>query len=240
MSSAIQAPPSRGRHSTRPQVMVLRGAGVIVALLAAAGAALAVTAALRGATTHPPRPAFEVGIAHPAQTSFGTVAVEFAQFLGGPSLNALTGSAHNVGALVPPNKMQVEATVTITNFSRSPISYTPAQFGLMVGGSAKPIMATRSSVGPGLLQPDAGIDVRLTFVTALSRKDMKLRFLEGDGSGPILMQLGHHNVTTQRAHGEKPGQILGVGQTYHDHLAATEGAAPGAIATSHVHNSTTP
>jgi Domain of unknown function (DUF4352) len=218
---------------------VLRAGGFLVGAGAVVGALIALMTAFRATPERPGHAAFEVGIAHPASTSFGTVAVEFAQFLGGPSLNALTGSAHNVGALVTPDKMQVEATVTITNFSTSPVTYSPSQFGLMVGANAKPILVDRASVGEGTLQPDAGIDVRLTFVTPLSTKDLKLRYVEGDGSGPILMRLGHHTVTTQRAHGEKPGQVLGVGQTFHQHPDAS-GAAPGANATDHVHNSTAP
>ncbi len=218
---------------------MLRTAGMLVALCAAVGAVIALMSAVRSTPEHPNRPAFEVGIAHPASTSFGTVAVEYAQFLGGPTLNALTGAAHNVGALVPPNKMQVEATVTITNSSKSTVAYSPTQFALLVGGSAKPIIAKRASVGEGTLQPDAGIDVRLTFETGLSKKNMTLRYVERDGSGPILMRLGHHTVTAQRAHGEKPGQILGVGQTFHaDHATTDTTQAPSSA--DHVHNSTNP
>jgi hypothetical protein len=239
MSTATESPRPTGEFADQYRVTVLRAGGFLVTLCAAVGAVVALMSGLRTTPESSGHPAFEVGIAHPASTSFGTVAVEFAQFLGGPSLNALNGSAHNVGALVPPNKMQVEATVTITNFSKSPVKYSPTQFGLMVGANTKPILATRASVGEGTLQPDAGIDVRLTFVTGLTKKDLELRYLENDGSGPILMRLGHHTVTTQRAHGEKPGQILGVGQTFHQHHDAS-GAAPGANATSHVHNSTTP
>ena len=219
--------------------MALRAAGMLVALCAAAGAVIALTSALRTTPADPNRPAFEVGIAHPAPTSFGTVAVEYAQFLGGPTANALTGASHNVASLVPPDKMQVEATVTITNSSKSVVPYSPAQFSLLVGDSATQIIPKSASVVAGTLQPDAGIDVRLTFQTALSKKDMTLRYSENDGSGPVLMRLGHHTVTPQRAHGEKPGQILGIGSLYHaNHATPDPSSAPSG--TDHVHNSTTP
>ena len=219
--------------------MVLRTAGMLVALCAAVGAALALMSALQTTPDHSNRPAFEVGIAHPASTTFGTVAVEYALFLGGPTANALTGASHNVGALVPPDKMQVEATVTITNASQNVVPYSPAQFSLLVGDSAKQIIPIRASVVAGTLQPDAGIDVRLTFQTGLSTKDMTLRYSENDGGGPVLMRLGHHTVTPQRAHGEKPGQILGIGSLYHaNHATPDPSSAPSG--TDHVHNSTTP
>jgi hypothetical protein len=218
--------------------MVLRTASMLVALCAAVGAVLALMSAIRTTPEQPNRPAFEVGIAHPASTSFGTVAVEYAQFLGGPTANALTGAAHNVGALVAPDKMQVEATVTITNFSKKTVAYSPSQFTLLVGDSAKPLVAKRASIGDGTLQPDAGIDVRLTFETGLSKKEMRLRYAETEGGGPILMRLGHHTVTPQRAHGEKPGQILGIGQLYHAKHTTTDPAAPSG--TDHIHSSNSP
>ena len=219
--------------------MVLRTVGMLVALCAAVGAVLALMSALRTAPDHSNRPAFEVGIAHPAATSFGTVAVEYALFLGGPTATALTGASHNVGALVPTDKMQVEATVTITNSSKSVVHYSPAQFSLLVGDSATQIIPKSASVVAGTLQPDAGIDVRLTFQTGLSKKDMTLRYSENDGGGPVLMRLGHHTVTPQRAHGEKPGQILGIGSLYHaNHATPDPSSAPSG--TDHVHNSATP
>jgi hypothetical protein len=207
---------------------------MLVALCAAVGAAIALMSALRTTPEFPNRPAFEVGIAHPAPTSFGTIAVEYAQFLGGPTQAALTGASHNVASLVPPDKMQVEATVTITNFSKSVIHYSPTQFSLLVGDSAKQILPKSASVVAGTLQPDAGIDVRVTFQTGLSKKDVTLRYSENDGSGPVLMRLGHHTVTPQRAHGEKPGQILGIGSLYHaSHATPDPSSAPSG--TDHVH-----
>jgi hypothetical protein len=233
VSSAIETGSAPRLTGERRPVMMLRAAGVLVLLCAAVGVVIAVMSAVRGAPADPNRPAFEVGIAHPAPTSFGIVAVEYAQFLGGPTLNALTGSNHNVGALVPPDKMQVEATVTITNFSKHTVDYSPTQFSLLVGNSTKPILVKHASTGDGTLQPDAGIDVRLTFQTGLSKKDMALRYVERDGSGPILMRLGHHTVSAQTAHGEKPGQVLGVGQTSHEHPAAADPASAGS--TDHTH-----
>ena len=233
MSSAIETRGAPLLTGERRPVMIRRVGGVLVALCAVLGAVIAVTSTLRSAPTVPNRPAFEVGIAHPAPTSFGIVAVEYAQFLGGPTLNALTGSNHNVGALVPPDKMQVETTVTITNFSKHTVDYSPTQFSLLVGNNAKPVLAKHASTGEGTLQPDAGIDVRLTFVTSLSKKDITLRYVERDGSGPILMRLGHHSVAAQAAHGEKPGQVLGVGQTYHEQHQATDPTSPSS--TDHVH-----
>ena len=202
-------------------VPILRLGAVVVLGLALVGAMLATKLVTAGPADDPNRPAFEVGIAHPAPTTFGTIAVEFAQFLGGPTANALTGASHNVGALIPPDRMQIEATVTITNFAKHTVDYSPAQFELLIGKSATPLVATRASVGPGTLQPDAGIDERLVFEAPLSRADVTLRYRETPTSPPILMKLGHHTGLPQRAHDEKPGEIVGIGQTLHDHATGT-------------------
>ena len=237
MSSVAETSRSPRLARDRGPVVVLRTVGMLVAFCAVVGAVIVVMSAVRGAPADATRAAFEVGIAHPAPTSFGTVAVEYAQFLGGPTQNALTGASHNVASLVPPDKMQVEATVTITNFSKRVIRYSPAQFSLLVGDSATPIVAKSASVGDGTLQPDAGIDVRVTFQTGLSKKELRLRYAEAAGGAPVLMRLGHHTVTAQAAHGEKPGQILGIGSLYHASHATTDpSSAPSG--TDHVHPTT--
>jgi hypothetical protein len=222
--------PSIPKSPLRPQgrVLALRTSGVLVAVCAAIGAVSAVSA-VRDAPTAHHGPAFEVGIAHPAPTSFGTVAVEYAQFLGGPTLSALTGANHNIGSLVSPDNMQIEATVTITNASKRVIRYSPSQFDLLIDGSKKPLIATRASVGDGTLQPDAAIDVRLTFERKLSRRDATLRYIEHEGGRAVLMRLGHGDVTPQRAHGETPGRVTGIGQRVHakhNHPGPTSSTAP--------------
>ena len=200
----------------------LRAGGLLVAILALVGLVLAVKLVIAGPPPDPNRPAYEVQIANPAPTSFGTIAVEFAQFLGGPSLNALTGSNHNVGGLVAADKMQIEATVTVTNASKHTVDYSPDQFQLFVGKNPTPLHVTRASVGPGTLQPDAGIDERLVFVTGLSKAEVTLSYRETPTSPPILVHLGHSAGQPQRAHGETPGQVLGIGQTFHDHQQETK------------------
>lgn len=207
-----------GMHGTphpvpRP-VPVLRAAGLVIVALAVIGAGLTAKSLTADRGPDPNRPAFEVGIADPAPTSFGTIAVEFAEFLGGPTANALTGATHNVGALVAPNRMQVEATVTISNFSKQVVRYAPDQFTLKVG-KGDPLLAKRSSVTAGELQPDASIDVRLIFETGLSKAPATLSYTEATTGPPVLMRLGRHTGQPQRAHGEKPGEILGVGQQHH-------------------------
>jgi hypothetical protein len=223
MPVSADIPPSVG--DARIPTALVRAAGLVVALLAAVGVALAVQSATRGAPVDPTRPAYEVGIADPAPTSFGTVSVEFAEFLGGPTANALTGATHNVGALIPADRMQIEATVTLSNVSRDVVPYAPEQFTLLLDGADEPIVAKRASVGPGTLQPDAAIDVRLIFEAPLSTAAATLRFAESPNDAPVHMALGRHNGKPQRAHGEKPGAILGVGQQTHDPAVAGDGVS---------------
>ncbi len=213
---------------------LLRTAGVLVAAMAVAGAALAVMTIAGGPPPDPDQPAFEVGIANPAPTSFGTVAVEYAQFLGGPTAAALTGATHNVGSLVTPDEMQVEATVTITNSSKRVVSYSAGQFELLIG-SAPALAPTRSSAPEGRLQPDARIDERLVFAAPLSSAEVTLRYRENASSRPVTMRLGRHTVTPQRAHGERPGKITGIGDVHHAMPATTSGD-PAATDTGHAHS----
>ena len=77
-------------------------------------------------------------IGEDVRTSFGVVAVESMTKSAGPTAKALAGVTHGIQSLVPPDKVQVLTTVTITNTTRSVIRYTPAQFLLYATRGAKP------------------------------------------------------------------------------------------------------
>ena len=80
----------------------------------------------RDASLAPEGPA---AIAQDVPTSFGVVAVESVTQNAGPTAKALAGMTHGVGNLVPPNKIQVDATVTLTNLLDAAVHYSPEQLG---------------------------------------------------------------------------------------------------------------
>src|SRR4051794_18377359 len=109
------------------------------------------------------------GLAQDVPTSFGVVAVESITKSAGPTAKALAGVTHGIQSLVPPNKVGIEAAVTMTNLKAQPQPYSPDQFRLFAtksgrpGSGDKPIRPSRASVQPGTLQPDASVDATLTF-----------------------------------------------------------------------------
>ena len=138
-------------------------------------------------------------------TSFGVVAVESMTKSPGPTAKALAGVTHGIQNLVPPNKIQVLTTVTITNTTGSVIPYTPAQFllyatrGKKPGPGDRPIHLTRASVPPGALQPSASIDATLTYVAPRNGSRLWVSFRDRGSSRPVLIDLGRTDRTPSGA-----------------------------------------
>jgi len=189
----------------------LTGAALLVAALAVALAAGGVyraagmfadgrrAAALeRDASLAPERPA---AIAQDVPTSFGVVAVESVTQNAGPTAKALAGMTHGVGNLVPPNKIQVDATVTLTNLRDAAVHYTPQQFKLHAtrgerpGRGSRSLRLSRATVPPGTLQPQASIDATLTYVVPRDGRKLWLSFNDPARAPPVLFDLGRTDRT---------------------------------------------
>jgi hypothetical protein len=188
-------------------VLTVAVAAVAAIVLAAAGGLLALgmvrtgrdavalqrdaAVALRGAAA----------IGQDVPTSFGVVAVESMTKSAGPTAKALAGITHGIQSLVPPDKVQVLTTVTITNTTRSVIPYTPAQFllyatrGAKPGPEDRPIRLTRASVPPGTLQPSASIDATLAFVAPRNGSRLWVAFRDRGSSRSVLIDLGRTDRT---------------------------------------------
>lgn len=129
------------------------------------------------------------GIASDVRTSFGSVVVGTAQTLPGLTRQALAGANHGIGGYVPPDKVQVQVTVELTNRLRTPIPYSPDQFTL-ISGSTKPIQVSGSSIKAATLLPDAGVEATLIFVAPRKGQKLKLAFQDRGRSTPFLIDLG--------------------------------------------------
>ena len=153
-------------------------------------------------------------VAQDVPTSFGVVAVESVTVNAGPTAKALAGVTHGIQNLVRPDRLQVDATVTLTNQQQKVLRYSPAAFTLYATrGRApapgdRPIHLVRASALPGTLQPNAAVDATLTFV--LPRDGSKLWMTFVDRGKPIVFDLGRTDRTppgalnAYHAHGARP------------------------------------
>ena len=200
MDARIATPAAGTRRTTEPvarRTALLIGyiAGAVALLLA--GAYLAVGVVSRGAPKDPvvALPPGPFGTAQDIPASFGVVAVEHVEKVNGLTATALSGATHGISGFVAPDKVQVQASVTLTNLLDHPVAYDPRQFRLLVGPKRKPIGEVRSNLRPGTLQPDASIDSQLKFVAPRDGSKLWIEFSDPGRAKPILIDLGRTGKT---------------------------------------------
>jgi hypothetical protein len=190
----------------RPVPAPLFALFALVLILAAVGAYLAAGVVGGGSDTDPvtaavkkqrePKGGWSIGDS--VFTSFGAVAVEAVEKGPGPTAKALSGVTHGVKNLVPPNKVQINAFATMTNLTGKTVEYSPAQFSLLVGSKdADPLPLSTASIKPGVLQPSAAIDVRLSFVVPRKGQKLWVRYKDPARAKPFLIDLGRVTKTPQ-------------------------------------------
>ncbi len=154
MDASVAAPqkPFRGSATpgarrTAPVVAYIAGALALVL----AGAYLAAGVISRGAPGDPviALPAGPFGTAQDIPASFGVVAVQNVVKTNGVGAKALSGNVHGISGYVAPDKVQVRASVTLTNLLDHPIAYDPRQFRLLVGTKRKPLDEVRPTCARG-------------------------------------------------------------------------------------------
>jgi hypothetical protein len=183
-------PPAR---RTAPIVGFLAFAAVLVLV----GAYLSAGVISRGAPKDPviALPAGPFGTAQDIPASFGVVAVEHVEKINGLGAKDLAGVTHGISGFVAPNKVQVQASVTLTNLLDHPINYDPRQFRLLVGKNKKPLNEVQSNLRPGTLQPDASIDSQLKFIAPRDGSKLWIEFSDPGRAKPILIDLGRTGKT---------------------------------------------
>jgi hypothetical protein len=190
----------RGR---RPRAWNAAVAGVLLATLAlaVAGAVIAANIIATGVPVAPAPPQLPgpFGTAQDIPTSFGVVAVEHAEKINGTTAKELGGNTHGISGFVAPNKVQVQASVTLTNLLDKPIAYDPRQFRLLVGADRKAVRSVKSNMRPGTLQPDASIDGRLIFVAPRTGSKLWIEFADPGRAKPLLIDLGRTGKTPPNA-----------------------------------------
>jgi hypothetical protein len=187
--------------SRRPTIAPLAGLLAFVLVLAALGAYLAV--GIVGGDEHSgtlvqrePNAGFAVGDS--VYTSFGAVAVEAVQKHHGLSAKDLSGMTHGIKNFVGADKVQVQTFATMTNLTGKPVHYDPRWFSLAVGRKdGKTQGPFGASVKAGTLQPNAAIDVRLTFVVPRKGQHLWVRFRDPARATPFSIDLGRVTKTRQ-------------------------------------------
>ena len=172
-----------------------------VVALAAAGVKIGVGLIERGA----PEPAVPqlkgpFGVSQDIPTSFGAVAIDNVEKVNGLTAKALSGVTHGISNYVPPNKTQVQASVTLTNLlGTKTVDYSPTQFRLLVGRKRKPVKDVRASFRPGTLQPNASISGQVKFIAPRTGSQLWIEFTDPNRAKPMLIDLGRTGRTPEGA-----------------------------------------
>lgn len=170
----------RGHRTRYPAIWIVAG----VSVLAAAGAIGSIVSV---SSSSPPQVIYRTG--ESVKTSFGIVAVEFANVLPGVSSDELAGQTHNVHNLVDDAKANVTVSATLTNLSDRPVSYSATQFRVVLG-NGKPVPVSTTSIRNGVLQPSSNVDEQLSFVVPRANEAVYVEFRDPDGRS-IKIRVGH-------------------------------------------------
>jgi len=144
-------------------------------------------------------------------TSFGVVAVEILEKNAGVSSRALSGSTHFPGR-VGPDELQVQATVNIRNALAKPIELRAGQFTILAGTTR--YRHARATVERVQLQPDALLDLMVSFVVPRAGEALVLELADPAGTTPIRVDLGRAQALVEDPGGD------------HDHPTTPERSKP--------------
>ena len=191
------APGRPATTSSTPLLMLV----LTVAALAAGGMAISVGLIARG-SPQPALPALKgpFGTSQDIPTSFGAVAIDNVEKVNGLTAKSLAGVTHGISNYVPPDKVQVQATVTLTNLvNERTVDYSPTQFRLLVGRKRKPVEDVRASFRPGTLQPNASISGQVKFIAPRTGARLWIAFTDPKRAEPLLIDLGRTGRTPDDA-----------------------------------------
>jgi hypothetical protein len=171
---------------------------VAVVALALAGLAIAAVVLVDDGSSARAHGQWTVGQDIP--TSFGAVAIDNVEKVNGLTAKALAGVTHGISNYVPPNKVQVQASVTLTNLlNEKQVAYSPTQFRLLVGEKRKPVKDVRASFRPGTLQPNASISGQVKFIAPRTGSRLWVEFTDPKRAKPMLIDLGRTGKTPDNA-----------------------------------------
>ena len=182
--------------------IVLAGLGAVQAAQVFTGGAahrLALSPATQDAfgLARPIHGLYAVGQSVP--TSFGVVAVQSADKIGGLTAKDLAGVTHGIQNLIRPDQVQVQVVMELTNLRNHPVAYSPDQFRLVSNRGSTPLSVFATSLQPNALQPEASLDGTLTFVAPRNGAKLILEFRDQGRARPIRIDLGRIERTPANA-----------------------------------------
>jgi hypothetical protein len=195
-------PTAGGAPAARPAMSRTPLLALVVSVLALgiAGAVVSAGVIVRGDAADVPVLKGPFGTAQDIPTSFGAVAIDTVEKVNGLTAKSLAGVTHGISNYVPPNKTQVQATVTLTNLlNEQTVAYSPTQFRLLVGDAKKPVNDVRASFRPGTLQPNASISGQVKFIAPRTGSRLWIEFTDPKRPEPILIDLGRTGRTPANA-----------------------------------------
>jgi hypothetical protein len=179
---------------TRPVAALLAVCG----LVAAGGGALAVNS-LMGSDTAPLLSSNRSaavsthqgphGVGDDVLTSFGAVSVDVAKKIPGLTSKEVGGVTH-YPSYIPPDKMLVQVTVTVTNLTPKILPVRSSKLFNLVSGTAAPMAPVTNTLLSSLeLQPSASVEGILGFI--VPAKGQKLQVQVNDpGASAQVVQIG--------------------------------------------------
>ena len=191
------------RPARRPRVNRLPLIALVLSVVGLAVAGIVASVALvAGGAEEPSVPILKgpFGVSQDIPTSFGAVAIDNVEKVNGLTAKDLAGMTHGISNYVPPNKVQVQAAVTLTNLlGTKTVDYSPTQFRLLVGKKRKPVDDVRASFRPGTLQPNASISGQVKFIAPRTGSQLWIEFTDPKRAEPMLINLGKTGKTPEGA-----------------------------------------
>ncbi len=179
-----------GAQPHLPLLVVVAG-GVT---LAAVGAALAVGMLATSRVAPGEAPAFGVG--RDAPTSFGSISVQEIALTDGLSAADLGGMTHGVTSLVPPDKLQVQVSLLLTNGTARSVDFAPARQFRLVSAAGVEAEQVRGGLGDGdrALPGHSSLATVLRFnAPRLTDDDLFLEFFDPGQARLVRIRVGPNN-----------------------------------------------
>lgn len=166
----------------------LRGLVALAIALGFAGMLLAAQLVARPQPT--PEPGQEV------LTSFGTLRVTRVDLIDGLTPEDLAGMTHGIQNLVPADKVQVAASVLLTNRGQRPVDYSPAQQLRVVSSSGAAVEALSGQVAEtSVLPARASLTTNVSYTAPRDGGELWLEYLDPGRGAPIRVRLGSTDPT---------------------------------------------
>ena len=166
----------------------LRGVVALAIALGLAGMLLAAQLVAR------PQPTPEAG--QEVLTSFGTLRVTCVDLIDGLTPEDLAGMTHGIQNLVPSDKVQVAASVLLSNGSQRPVDYSPARQFRVVSSSGAAVEPLSGQVAETAVLPaHASLTTSVSYSASRDGGELWLEYLDPGRGAPIRVRLGSTDPT---------------------------------------------